>query len=149
MKDFSKERFQYSLPVIFKIGNCYLFSVILLRKKIEKSNINNVENSFTTSWKKESPIHLVIFFSIVEQEIFFFFNKYNGENNFCEVKSKKHRFLQHPVSVPRLHPPRKYPGENLVRKITPKRKAFGFSTSPIISNKLVHPGRKYQVTDSA
>ena len=40
----------------------------------------------------------------------------------------------------RIHPG-KFPGENLFHKITPRRKTFGFFTSPTILHNLLHPGK--------
>ena len=37
--------------------------------------------------------------------------------------------------------PGKFPGENLLRKITPQRKTFGSFTSPTILHNLFHPGK--------
>ena len=37
-----------------------------------------------------------------------------------------------------------FPGENLVRKITPRWKTFGFFTSRIILHYLVHPGENIE-----
>ena len=49
--------------------------------------------------------------------------------------------LSHPVSVPRLNPPWRFPGKNLFCKITLRRKKFGFFTYPKILHKLFHPGK--------
>ena len=37
--------------------------------------------------------------------------------------------------------PGKFPGGNLLRKITTRRKTFGFFTSPTILHNLFHPGK--------
>ena len=53
-----------------------------------------------------------------------------------------------PSQYPSWIQPGKFPGENLFRKITPRRKTFGFFTSATIVHNLFHPGKKCPNIDS-